>query len=455
LSGAKDRVETAAILALTVALGLAVRYAVWIYPVLGPHGLTIYDTGTYLVYGLSYVQAITSMNLTALASINPGVPPLSMLLTGLSIHALGQIVGAVQASLIPPITASALTSIPAYVMARRGSSRYRFIAPMLVALDPFLIQYSAAYLDALGTLFAATSAAYLTNSRGRGSFILATLFACLAILTKLTFILFIASLAILLRVIGHIDSKRALLYIAAPASSLLLSPWMWTATSIATSVTGNLTFNNLPLSPIAGPFAIGVPHSLPWYLLTYLGMGQVSWNTLPSATPLVLLVAIIYRATSKRLSIPPAGAAAAAAMILTIFLLPRNYWTYSWAGGFLQGVLARQFYPYYFYPIAPLLAPLVANLLTGGAADVPAKKRIVTYPILINALLSPLAFTMNLGLPYWDFIFTLIYSYPTGGAAQWGLAATMLTAVILAASVAIAEILHRSIAVMQAGADNC
>jgi hypothetical protein len=39
--------------------------------------------------------------------------------------------------------------------------------------------------------------------------------------------------------------------------------------------------NNVPLSSIIGPFVMGVPQSLSWYILSYLGMGQVFWNTLP------------------------------------------------------------------------------------------------------------------------------------------------------------------------------
>jgi hypothetical protein len=152
---------------------------------------------------------------------------------------------------------------------------------------------------------------------------------------------------------------------------------------------------------------------MPWYILSYLGMGQVFWNTLPFITPLVTLAAILYRALQRRLHIPATPAIAASASILAIFLLPRNYWTVNWSG-MLHGVLARQFYPYYFYPVGPFLAMLAALLAINPPTNDPQPPRLVSYPIVATAALSPLAVVMNTGLHYWDFIFTLIYNYAQG-----------------------------------------
>ncbi len=433
--------KRAAILAAIIILGFTARYVVWIYPMYGAQGLIIYDTGTYTVFGLAYIQALTSMNLTALAGINVGVPPLAMLLTGLTTQAFGQYIGPIQAGLVAPITASALTAIPAYMISRKISPRLSLIPPALIAIDPFLIQFSTAYLDSIATLFALTSVAYTLNTSSRKSVGLAMLFASLAVLTKLSFAIFITIYAILRILFKQTSIRSGLSYILVPSASVVLSPWLWMPGGLQTSVTGHLQFNNLPLSPLLGPLTIGVPQSLPWYILTYLGMGQVLWNTLPSITPLALLAIILYATIKNKPYITGhAAAMAASAMILTILLLPRNYWTYSWGGGAIEGVLIRQFYPYYFYPLIPFLATL---LLPTAHRSGGINSRIITYPIFLTTLLSPLAFTMNLGLPYWDFIFTLIYSSAQGSWVAEGIAATAITAAILIASVAAAELLHR------------
>jgi hypothetical protein len=432
--------KRAAILAAIIILGFAIRYMVWIYPMYATQGIIIYDTGTYTVFGLAYIEALTSMNLTALAGINVGVPPLAMLLTGLTTQAFGQYIGPIQASLVAPMTASALTAIPAYMIARKISPKLSLIPPALVAFDPFLIQFSASYLDSIGTLFALTSTAYTLNTGDRKSTILAILFASLAVLTKLSFAIFITIYAILRIIFKQTSIRSGVSYILIPSASLALSPWLWMPSGLQTSVTGHLQFNNLPLSPFIGPFVIGLPQSLPWYILAYLGMGQVAWNTLPPIAPLVLLAIIMYTTMKNKPYITGHPAAmAASAMMLTIFLLPRNYWTYSWGGGAIQGVLIRQFYPYYFYPLIPFLATLIPPANRSESIN----SRLVTYPILLTTLLSPLTFTMNLGLPYWDFLFTLIYSSSQGSWVAEGIIAITITVAILIASVTAAELLHR------------
>ncbi|GBC70953.1 hypothetical protein HRbin02_00727 [Candidatus Calditenuaceae archaeon HR02] len=435
--------KTKAILVAIIMLGFAIRYMVWIYPMFGAQGLTIYDTGTYAGFGLSYIQSISSMNLTAMAEINPGVPPLAMILTGLSAHTFGQLVGQVQASLLAPIAASSLTAIPAYIVARRYSAKWSLLAPLLIELDPFQVQFSSAYLDSIGTLFALTSTTCLLNqAEEKRWFTLAIFFASLAVLCKLTFAGYVVLLSLLMTLTRQITVKRGALYTAIPVASIALSPWVWTPTTLSTSIQGNLTFNNTPLASIIGPFAIGVPQSLPWYILTYLGLGHVSWNTLPLTSTFTLFLALLYRAVKRELNPPKTLTTAASAMVLTLFLIPRNYWTYSWAGGFLQGVLAKQFYPYYFYPLAPFAATLAAPLIAGLKGDT-IKERTVTYPIYMAAILSPIALIMNLGFPYWDFLFTLIYSSTQGSWILEGTAAAAITTATLIATITAAELLHR------------
>jgi hypothetical protein len=153
---------------------------------------------------------------------------------------------------------------------------------------------------------------------------------------------------------------------------------------------------------------------------------------------------VVYRSFRRDLSLPSLPGIAASSMILTIFLLPRNYWTYSWGGGAVQGVLTRQFYPYYFYPAGPFLA-ILAGILIYGAAGEPVKSRLVSYPVFLTALLSPIAVVMNLGFPYWDFIFTLIYNLSVGSWIIEGTAATIFTALLFAAILVISEKMHRNL----------
>jgi hypothetical protein len=272
---------------------------------------------------------------------------------------------------------------------------------------------------------------------------LAAMFASMTVLTKLTFLIFILVLIFFLLLHHQLSPKRIAVYMFLPILSLSLNPWLWIQQTIKTTVEGHLTFNNIPLSPIIGPLVIGVPQSLPWYMLSYLGMGQVLWNTLPFIIPLVTLAVILYRALQGQLCIPATLAIAASASVLTVFLLPRNYWTYSWGGGSIQGVLTRQFYPYYFYPVGPFLAMLAAQLATSPNSGEPRPPRLVSYPIVATAALSPLAVVMNTGLHYWDFIFTLIYNYSQGQWVLEGLAMVVFTTALLAAVLALAEFIHR------------
>jgi hypothetical protein len=429
-------------LAVIVFCAFLVRFTCWIRPGYCLQNLSIYDVGLISSFGVSYVEGIRAGNLTAVASVHPGVPPLGMILTGLSITTLGPYIGQVEAGLLVPITFSTATIIPLYLILRRYSIRAALIASALMAFDPYLIQYSTTYLDAPGTFFTATATYYILGQDRRGWLWKAALLGGLASLTKLTYLIFTAALIFLAVYSRRLPPKKGAVILTASALAVLLSPWLWTPQTIEKTIEHHTLLNNVPLSSIIGPFVIGVPQSLPWYILSYLGMGQVFWNTLPFITPLVTLAVILYKALQGRLHIPANLAVAASASVLTMLLLPRNYWTANWSG-MLQGVLARQFYPYYFYPVGPFLAMLAAQIAFGPNSDEPRPTRLAFHPIVATAALAPLAVVMNLGFPYWDFIFTLIYNYSQGQWLLEGAAMIIFTAALTAAIVILAEYLYR------------
>jgi hypothetical protein len=112
----------------------------------------------------------------------------------------------------------------------------------------------------------------------------------------------------------------------------------------------------------------------------------------------------------------------------------------------LQGVLARQFYPYYFYPVGPFFAILVGALLAQQNDRTETTcSRLTTYPVLLASVLSPFALVMNLAFPYWDFVFTLIYNLSLGRWVAEGITATSVTAAMLAFAVIFSELLHRRV----------
>ncbi|MEM2237743.1 MAG: hypothetical protein QXR26_03275 [Candidatus Caldarchaeum sp.] len=425
-------------LAVLLAAGFTARFGCWINPGYCVTHATAFDIGTYTVFSMAYVEAVKTGNLTALTGINPGVPPLSMILTGLSISLFAPYMETVQAGLLLPITASTLTAIPVYLAVRKHSEKHALFSAALFLFDPFTIQYSVAYLDAVGTLFAALSTVYMLSGKSLGK---AVLTASLAALTKLSFIIFLTILAILLITLKKQPVRTGVVYIVVPPLSLLLSPWMWSLKSVETGVVGNLQFNNLPFSAVLGPFVIDVPQSLPWYILSYLGMGVVSWNTFPYIIPLALLAVTVWLAVQRH-SYRGGAFIPAAAAVLSVALLPRNYWTYSWGAGAVQGVLIRQFYPYYFYITSPFLAMLTAQAI-GGGGNGEKTPRIIFYPPLFTALLSPLAVAMNLGMPYWDFIFNLIYSFSQGLWVVEGFTALLLTLAALTTVFLITETFYR------------
>ncbi len=425
---------------------LLIRIAFLVLATYGYIQITMYDISIYTGFGKKLVDALMRGDLEAAAGVNVGTPPLGMLLTGLSIHAFGGLVGEVAASMIPQTISSSLTVFPVYLMARKYSERAGLAASLIYSLDPYLMQFSLTYLDPTGTLFTLLATLLVLEKPRTRNLMLSGMLLGLASLTKLTFIIYAAIFTLML-VIYHLG-RRALLVLATSLPMLLLIPWLWFPDARLKAVEHHLSFNSYLPVVFVGPELIGVPQAHAWYILSYLGMGQVFWNTLPFITPLILLSIIIHKTLRKEFSIPLTPSIAASSMILTIFFLPRNYWTYSWGGGTVQGVLSRQFYPYYFYPVGPFIAVLAAALLS-KSQDIGVKYRIISYPILLAALISPLAVLMNIALPYWDFIFTLIYSYSMGQWIHEGLTATTITSTLLVLFLICAELLHRKLTTSQ------
>jgi len=433
------------LLTLLVAVAFTIRFTFWINPGFGAPHATIYDVELYTSFGIQYIESIASLNFTAFTSINPGVPPLGMILTGTAASLLGSHIGHVQAGLLAPITASSLTVVPIYLLLKKRSQKAALIAATAQALDPFLIQYSAAYLDSIGALFTVITVYLIITGRGRRDLAAAAAFASLAALTKFNFLIFPLIFAALLLLQRQVSAKEAAAYAITPVASMVLNPWLWTPKSLQSSIELNTTLNNLPLSALLGPFAIGVPQSLPWYVLTYLGLGAVFWNTLPQITQFVFFTLSIWKALNRKLAPLCKELTAVSAMVVTIFVLPRNYWTYVWAGSIRgEDVLFKQFYPYYFYPVGPFFAILTGALLAQqNDRTVTTCSRLITYPVLLASVLSPFALVMNLAFPYWDFLFTLIYNLSLGRWVVEGLVATSVTTAMLVFAVMFSELIHR------------
>lgn len=417
--------------------------------ILAMHGciqITMYDISIYADSGKKLVETLVRGDLRAAAGVNVGTPPLGMLLTGLSIMTFGGLFGDVVASMIPQIISSSLTVIPIYLIARRYSEKAGLIASIIYTLDPYLVQYAYTYLDPIGTLLALAAALFLIDKKPRKrNLLLSGILLGLASLTKLTFIIYAAIFTLMLGI--YRLGRRSLLIWATSLPMLLLIPWLWFPDARLKAVEHHLSFNSYLPVVFVGPELIGIPQAHAWYILSYIGMGQVFWNTLPFITPLILLLIIIHKSLRRELSLPLMPSITTSSMILTIFFLPRNYWTYSWGGGVVQGILSRQFYPYYFYPTGPFLAILTAALIA-GSDKAGIKNRIVSYPLFMAVLISPLAVVMNLGLPYWDFLFTLIYSSAQGSWIVEGTIATAITTTILIVSITVTEFLHRRLNIL-------
>lgn len=434
----KFKKTTLIILILQMVMGLAIRFTSWINPGYAAAHLSIFDAGIYTEFSIAYVNAIKSGNFTALTTINPGVPPLGMILTGVSVSLFEPLFGAVHAGILAPMIFSTMNAVPIYLLAKKYSEKYALAASALFLFDPFVIQFSVAYLDAIGTFFMTLSTMYLLQYSDMKKAILT---ACLAVLSKLTFVIFVAALAVILTLSKKMSFRDSAFYCTIPFLSLAISPWFWSPSGTAAGLGGNLQFNALPFSVFLGPFSIGIPEALPWYILSYFGMGSVYWNTLPYFLPFMLLVSLVWSIMRKSF-VYTYALLPAAASVLAVALIPRNYWTYSWGAGFLQGILTRQLYPYYFYVTAPFLAVLTVQLLCDVKNEV-KPSRIASFPPIIVAILSPMAIIMNSGYPYWDFVFNLIYSYSLGFWVVEGLSAIFLTTAFLALVLVSAEAVYR------------
>jgi hypothetical protein len=74
-----------------------------------------------------------------------------------------------------------------------------------------------------------------------------------------------------------------------------------------------------------------------------------------------------------------------------------------------------------------------------------ACSRLITYPVLLASVLSPFALVMNVAFPYWDFLFTLIYSLSRGRWVAEGITATFITIATLVFAVIFSELIHRRV----------
>lgn len=417
-------------------VAFVVRFVVWIYPGIGWDRLTIYDVQLYTDYGKEMIAALSKWDFAKFASINVGVPPLGTLLVGLCEAIFDSLLESCKAGLLAPIIASSLTAILIYLILYKFSSKVALISSFLFGLDPYLIQFSGAYLDSIGTFFIMAAMLLFTNFKKTSKNILIVgFFFMLSILTKFTFAVFTMFFITLLILLKK-DYWSAGMILVLSLSSIFLLPWIWFPSARQEAIVHHTSMNSLLPPIIFGPMIIGVPESYPWYFLTYFGLGQVFWNTLPSISHILLLPSLLVSFMRKELNLDDALLLFVAASILSIVFIPRNYWTYEWGMGFAkgEGVLFKQFYPYYFYFPNVIAGMISCKLLIDrkGFRELSCRELALVIPLIVYALTSPLAFVMNLYYPYWDFIFTLILNYSKGDSpmAYSGYVAFMVTLIL-------------------------
>ncbi len=434
------------------ALSFIIRFAAWIYPGFGWGSLAIYDVPLYTQWGEEMVKAISEWNLREFASINVGVPPLGTLLTGVSAVAFRNLIPDYAAGLLAPIIASSASVPLIYLITRNFSRKAAVLASTIFALDPYFIQFSNAYLDSTGSFFLLIAMYFFITSEELSpkKSVLVGFFIMLSILTKFVFAVF-AAFFVLLLILVKKEYRSAGIISAIAASSIALIPWIWFHDTLQAAVRHHTSINSLLPPIIFGPMSIGVPESYPWYFLTYFGMGQIRWKVLPSVSHLLLLFAFLYVVMKRKHSVSSNLMIFLAASVLSIVFIPRNYWTYVWGIGFArgEGVLFRQFYPYYFY-LTNLAADVTACVLLFGKTPQvdAAKSGALVFPAVFYALTSPLVVAMNPLYPYWDFIFTLIMNFsrrnPTMG--HYGFTALIITSIILLAILISAAIISNKLA---------
>jgi len=439
---------------------LAVRSLVWISDMQLSKNLSVWDIYTYKGLSSELLGYLSSGNLAAASTLIAGNPPLGLLIIGLMTKLNSLFLQEPNDILFSPIIPSSLTCLIVYQIGSVISRRVGLLAWALVTLDPYSVQFSVAFLDSVMLLFISLAMLLMVKD-GLRSFrhlFAVALLLCLAVLSKFTAGVFVAVLTALTAITWRSVKKPLTLFILAATPFIALTFQPWNPEIMQGALTylgeqaqpGTSTFNTLRLPIFFGPIDIGVPLSYPWYLLTYIGMGYVHWRTLPYITHLLLFVAIAYSLFRKRWNADTCIALWTATSIMTIFFLPRNYWTASWSQGFIQGTLSKQFYPYYFTITIPPSALLTSTLLLGNPhntrTSVEGKStKLIAIPILAFSSLAPLTFVMLLGFPYWDFIFTLIVNYSKNPTFFDGLVALVVTVLVLAYTVAWTVMVSRNI----------
>jgi len=416
------------------------RFALWIYPGYGWKFLTIYDVKPYTVFGRELVSAFLTLDFKKAASINVGVPPLGMFVIGLCSLIFKNLLDIYRAGLLAPILTASFSALLVYLLLERFSRKAAIIASLLFALDPYLVQFSGAYLDAIGSFFVLIAMYFFLSSDkfSLKSSLATGFFMMLAILTKLTFAIFAAFFMILLILVER-NYRLAGIIIMMSLFLLPLTPWLWFPDIFQKAVTSHILINSLLPPIIFGPVMIGIPEAYPWYILTYFGMGQIHWNVLPSASHFLLFCVVIYCSLNRSLRMNRKMLIFLLASILMVVFMPRNYWTTVWLGGIIvgEGVLFKQFYPYYFYS---------TNLVTGVTACYllfvrspsnngfnNGRYSILLLPVIFYCLTAPLTVVMSAFYPYWDLIFTLIMNFSIGSSpvSYYGFVACVITSMIL------------------------
>jgi hypothetical protein len=420
---------------------------VWVSELQLSKNLSVWDIHVYKGLSSALLGHLFSGNLVAASTLVPQLQPLGLLIIGSLTKLNSFFLPEPKDILFSAIILSSLTCLVVYLIGSVISRKVGLLAWALVTLDPYSVQFSVAFLDSVMLLFISL-AMLLMIKEGLRSFrrlFMAALLLCFAVLSKFTAGVFVAVLIALIAITQRSVKKPLTLFILVATLSVALNIQFWTQEGIQLQLTMlskgvqpvTPTFNTLRLPVFFGPLDIGIPLSYPWYILTYIGMGYIHWKTLPSITHLLLFAATVYSLFRKRWNADPRITLWAATSILTIFFLPRNYWTASWSEGFIQGTLTKQFYPYYFTITIPPSALLTFTLLLSCPANPrlafegkPAK--LIAIPILAFSSLAPLTFVMLLGFPYWDFVFTLIANYSKNPAFSDGLVALMVTVLVLA-----------------------
>jgi len=448
----KNLLIRCSILLILFISGFLLRFVVWVYPALGWGRLAVYDVRLYTEYGEAMVEALSAWRIRDFASINVGVPPLGTLIVGVFATAFGGVFDDIyRAGLLAPVIFSSASAPLIYLILRKYSRKAWYAASILFILDPYLVQCSSAYLDAIGVFFvlAAISSFIASETFSARRAVVAGVFIMLSILTKFTFAVF-AAFFILLLILVEKDYRAAAVIAAFSALSIALIPWLWFPETLQEAVLHHTSMNSVLPPIIFGPLLINVPESYPWYILTYLGMGQVHWKVLPSLSHLLFFAALIYSGLRREFPMDRRMMIFLLASILSTMFIPRNYWTYMWGMRFAkgEGVLFKQFYHYYFYLTNIAAGAAACRLLFGGRVlGSGLRSRIALGVSSLYGLTAPYVAVMNPLFPYWAFIFTLILNFSRNNPVMgyYGMIAFIITVLILSATIAFTVIITQRI----------